>query len=189
MMDQLQTLMDIMFKRRSTRVYDAQKSVEREKIKILLEAAMAAPSACNLQPWEFIVVDSSNRVAQLKECIGENNGRHYNAPAAFVVCANTSYIPWESNGEMDTSAAIENMLLAATVMELGTVWIGDIDREKIRGLMRIPDHVAVNSVVLFGYPAEQKAPRTQYNEEAVYWDVYDPAREHKERDISLRFKP
>lgn len=188
-MDQLQTLMDILLKRRSTRVYDAQKPVERAKIKTLLEAAMAAPSACNLQPWEFIIVDSSDRVAQLKQCIGENNGRYYNAPAAIVVCANTSYIPWKSDGEMDTSAAIENILLAATVMGLGTVWIGDIDREKIRGLMNIPDHVSVNSVVLLGYPAEQKVPRTQYNEEAVYWDVYDPARAHKERDISLRFKP
>ncbi len=188
-MDQLQTLMDILFRRRSTRVYDAQKPVEREKIKTLLEAAMAAPSACNLQPWEFIIIDSPDRMGPLKECIGESNGRYYNAPAAFVVCANTSYIPWKSDGEMDTSAAIENMLLAATVMGLGTVWIGDIDREKIRALLNIPDHVAVNSVVLFGYPAEKKAPRTQYNEEAVYWDAYDPGREHKERDIGLRFKP
>ncbi len=188
-MDQLQTLMDILCKRRSTRVYEAEKPVEREKIITMLQAAMAAPSACNLQPWEFIVIDTPQRLKQLKECIGESNGRYYNAPAAFVVCANTSYIPWESNGEMDTSAAIENILLAATVLNLGTVWIGDIDRDGIHALLDIPAHVSVNSVVLFGYPAEAKASRTQYNEEAVYWDKYDPKLEHPERTTALRFKP
>ena len=188
-MDQLQTLMDILFKRRSIRVYDAGRPVEQEKITTMLEAAMAAPSACNLQPWEFIVLQNPEGIKQLKECIGEHNGRYYNAPAAFVVCANTSYIPWKSNGEMDTSAAIENMMLAATVLGLGTVWIGDIDRDAIRDLLDIPEHVAVNSVVLFGYPAEEKASRTQYTGEAVYFDKYDPRREHKERTIALRFKP
>ena len=186
-MDQTQTLMDILYKRRSIRVYDADRQVEREKITTLLQAAMAAPSACNLQPWEFIVVTSAQGVMRLKECIGENDGRHYNAPAAFVVCANTRYIPWESNGEMDTSAAIENMLLAAVVLGLGAVWIGDIDRDKIRSLLDIPGHVSVNSVVLLGYPAQEKAPRTQYNEEAVYFDKYDPNREHRERTTAMRF--
>ncbi len=188
-MDQLQTLMDILLQRRSIRVYDAKRPVEREKMDIMLQAAMAAPSACNLQPWEFIVIDRPERLKQLKACIGEGNGRHYNAPAAFVVCANTSYIPWGGNAEADTSAAIENMLLAATALGLGTVWLGDIDRDKIRALLDIPDHVSVNNVVLFGYPAEAKASRTQYNEEAIYWDKYDPKREHKERTIALRFKP
>jgi nitroreductase len=188
-MDQLQNLMDILLKRRSIRVYDAEKPVEREKIDILLQAAMAAPSACNLQPWEFIIIDRPERMKQLKECIGESNGRYYNAPAAFVVCANTSYIPWGGNAEADTSAAIENMLLAITALGLGAVWLGDIDRDKIHALLDIPDHVSVNNVVLFGYPAETKTPRTQYNEEAIYWDKYDPKRDHPERTTALRFKP
>ncbi len=187
-MDQLQTLMDILEKRRSIRLYD-EKPVEREKIITMLQAAMAAPSACNLQPWEFIIIQEPDRLSQMKACIGKNNGRYYNATAAFVVCANTSYIPWESDGAMDTSAAIENMLLAACAMGLGTVWIGDIDREALKALLAIPDHVSVNSVVLFGYPKEEKRPRTQYNEEAVYWGGYDPNREHPERTIALRFEP
>jgi nitroreductase len=81
------------------------------------------------------------------------------------------------------------MLLAATALGLGAVWLGDIDRDKIRTLLDIPNHVSVNNVVLFGYPAEKKVPRTQYNEEAVYWDKYDPKREHPERTTALRFKP
>ena len=186
-MNEFQSLYDILLRRRSVRRYVVGKPVEHEKIKLLLEAAMAAPSACNLQPWEFIVVDEPERVRLLKECIDENNGRHYNAPAAFVVCGNRSYIPWESDGALDCAAAIENMMLAAAALGLGTVWIGAYDGDAVSKLMDIPPHVAVNSLVLFGYPAEEKQPRTQYNEEAVYWQSYDPKREHKGRTTDLKF--
>ena len=186
-MDQMQNLFDIMLKRRSIRRYVQDKPVEKEKIIMLLNAAMSAPSACNLQPWEFIVVTEEDRLNQLKDCIDSENGRYYNAPAAFVVCSNTSYIPWEGNGEMDCSAAIENILLAAAAMELGTVWIGAVDGDEVRKLFDIPEHVAVISVVFFGYPAEEKAPRTQFTEEAVYWEKYDSKREHPERTTDLKF--
>lgn len=187
-MDQHQTLMDILYQRRSTRRFES-KPVEREKLTTLLKAAMAAPSACNLQPWEFIVIDEAERLKQLKECIGADNGRHYNAAAAVVVCANTKYIPpeWHSRGESDTAAAIENMLLAACTMGLGAVWIGDIDRDASRALLDIPPHVSVNAAVLLGYPAEEKKPRTQYTQEAVYWNKYDPGREHPDRTTAMRF--
>jgi nitroreductase len=186
-MDQVQNLFDVMYARRSIRSYAEGRPVEREKIGMMLKAAMAAPSACNLQPWEFIVVDEPESANELKGCIDENNGRHYNAPAAFIVCGNTRYIPWESNGEMDCAAAIENMLLAAQALGLGAVWIGAIDTAEIKKRFDIPEHVAVNSVVLFGYPAGNKPPRTQYTEEAVYWQKYDPNREHPERTTALRF--
>jgi nitroreductase len=186
-MDQVQNLFEVMYNRRSVRRYVEDKKVEQDKIIMLLKAAMSAPSACNLQPWEFIVVDEKDGLDKLKDCIDINNGRKYNAPAAFVVCGNTSYIPWESNGEMDCSAAIENILLAATALGLGAVWIGAVDGDAIRSLLDIPDHVVVNSVVFFGYPAEHKAPRTQYTEEAVYWQKYDAQREHLPRSTNLRF--
>lgn len=186
-MDKVENLLDIMYKRRSVRVYKEDKPVEGDKIKLMLEAAMAAPSACNLQPWEFIVVDDKAMVNKLKACIDINNGRYYNAPAAFVVCGNTSYLPWEGKGEMDCSAAIENILLAATALDLGAVWIGANNEEAMRELFDIPSHVAIISVVLFGYPDEEKRPRTQYTEEAIYWQKYDPERQHEKRSIDLRF--
>ena len=186
-MDEAKVLFDILYRRRSVRRYVDGKPVEREKIRMLLEAAMAAPSACNLQPWEFVAVDEPERVGQLKQCIDERNGRYYNAPAAFVVCANTRYIPWVSDGGLDCAAAIENMLLAVTALGLGAVWIGAFDADKVRALMDIPAHVAINSVVLFGYPAEEKQPRTQYTEEAVYWQKYDPEREHPGRTTDLKY--
>ena len=186
-MDKVENLFEVMYNRRSIRCYQEDKMVEHEKIIMLLRAAMAAPSACNLQPWEFIVVNEKDRVNKLKESIDGSNGRYYNAPAAFIVCGNTSYLPWEGNGELDCSAAIENILLAATVMGLGTVWIGAFDEESVRKNFAIPNHVAVNGIVLFGYPAEQKKPRTQYTEEAIYWNTYDMQREHLERSTDMRF--
>jgi nitroreductase len=186
-MDQIQTLLDIMYNRRSIRRFIEDKPVEEDKINLLLKAAMAAPSACNLQPWEFIVVNEENTLQLLKDCIGKDNGRNYNATAAFVVCGNTRYIPWESTGVMDCSAAIENILLAVTALDLGAVWIGDYDTKKVRELMDIPEHVAVNSLVLLGYPSEEKQPRTQYKEEAVYWQKYEPNRAHDERTTAMRF--
>ncbi|MBP7402948.1 MAG: nitroreductase family protein [Clostridia bacterium] len=186
-MDTVQNLFDVMYSRRSIRRYEEGRPVGRDVIRRLLEAAMSAPSACNLQPWEFIVVDEPEGMDRLKACIGSGNGRFYNAPAAFVVCGNTRYIPWESSGVLDCGAAIENILLAVTAMGLGAVWIGDYDEDAVRGLLDIPGHVRVNSLVLLGYPAESKEPRTQYNEEAVYWQKYDPDREHPKRSTNLRF--
>jgi len=179
-----QHVFDAMYARRSIRAYVEGKEVEREKITKLLKAAMAAPSACNLQPWEFIVVTEPDVLSQLKECLG---GGRYNAPMAMVVCGNTRYFPWEGDqGQLECAAAIENMLTAATVLGLGSVWIGYFDPVAICKLLDIPEHVVPVGVVYFGYPAEQKAPRTQYNEEAVYWQKYDPDREHAPRSVDLR---
>ena len=186
-MNKIENLLDVMYSRRSIRCYQEDKQVEHDKIIMLLKAAMAAPSACNLQPWEFIIVNDKDGIKKLRECIDNDNGRYYNAPAAFIVCCNTSYLPWEGEGEMDCSAAIENILLAATVMELGSVWIGAFDDKSIRKNFDIPDYVAINGVVYFGYPDEEKMPRTQYTEEAIYWQKYDVQREHPARSIDMRF--
>ncbi len=94
MMEQAQILFDVMYNRRSIRVYEKDMPVEEEKIIMMLKAAMSAPSACNLQPWEFIIVDEEEGLNKLKDCIGSGNGRNYNAPAAFVICVyRRSYIP------------------------------------------------------------------------------------------------
>ena len=184
-MDRTEALFDVLYRRRSVRRFQG-RPVERGVIARLLDAAMAAPSACNLQPWEFIVLLEPENVARLKGCIGESNGRHYNAPAAIVVCGNSHHIPWGGYGTLDCAAAIENLLLAVTTLGLGAVWIGDFDPTAVAALLDIPEHVGVVSLVLLGYPAEDKPPRGQYTEEAVYWERYDPQREHPKRSIDLR---
>ena len=174
-------VLDNILARRSIRYYVEDKPVEREKIQVLLQAAMAAPSACNLQPWEFVIVDDPEDLAELKAFIpgGQNN-----APMAMVVCARTSYVPWEGNGwQIDCAAAIQNMMLAAVEMGLGSLWIGDFKRDDVREKLCIPEGVELVSVVYFGYPAEMKKPVSRYKEEAVYWGEYNPERRHAERTI------
>ena len=175
------TVLENILARRSIRHYAENKPVEREKIQVLLQAAMAAPSACNLQPWEFVIVDDPAELKELKAFI---RGGQNNAPMAMVVCARTGYVPWAGNGwQIDCAAAIENMMLAAVEMGLGSLWIGDFDRPSVRKYLRVPEGVELVSVVYFGYPDEKKRPVSRYKEEAVYWGRYDPERPHAQRTI------
>lgn len=171
---------DAIYGRRSIRSYQVDWEVEQDKIIKLLKAGMAAPSACNLQPWEFIVITDKETVCAVKASI--KRWANYNAPLVIVVCGNPQYIAWRGDdGTKDCSAAMENMLIAATAMGLGSVWIGGFNRGSIRKILDIPEHVVPVAIGYFGYPAEQKEPRTQYLEEAVYWQKYDPDREHRPR--------
>lgn len=173
-----------LYARRSVRAYVEDKAVEPDKIRKLLHAAMAAPSACNIQPWEFIVVTEKARTDAIKASIRQWGD--YNAPLVIVVCGYPDLIPWEGDhGVIDCSAAMENMLIAATAMGLGSVWIGGFDPDAIRELLNIPDRVVPVAMAYFGYPAESHEPRTQYLEEAVYWEAYDPERPHRRRPGSI----
>jgi nitroreductase len=178
---------DAIFGRRSIRAYLEDKQVEHEKIMKLLQAAMAAPSACNIQPWEFIVVTEKEQVSLIKQAVADHG--NYDAPVVIVVCGYTEFIPWEGDqGVIDCCAAIENMLIAATAMGLGSVWIGGFDPSSIRKLLDIPESVFPVGIVYFGYAAERKKPRTRYIEEAVYWQKYDPERAHHPRPGNLVYE-
>ena len=175
---------DAIYGRRSIRLYREDKQVEHEKIVKLLMAGMAAPSACNIQPWDFVVVTDKETVGLIKKSVARYGD--YNAPVVIVVCGYKDFIPWEDdNGIVDCCAAIENMLIAATALELGSVWIGGFDPPSIRAILDIPDTVDPIGVVYLGYPAESKEPRTKYVEEAVYWQKYDPQRKHRPRPGNL----
>jgi len=176
---------DIIHKRRSIRKY-TETPVEQEKIIILLQAAMAAPTAANCQPWEYIVVSDADKLVQVREkCIFAR----YNAPAAIVVCGNMKLAfkgPEQEMWVQDCSAATENILIAATSLGLGSVWIGIYPGESkikaIKSIFKIPEHVTPLNLVYFGYSAEEKVSRTRYNEKRIYWQEYDPTRKHRAKD-------
>ena len=169
-------ILNVIFSRRSIRNYQGRR-LERETLEQLLRAAMAAPTAANAQPWEFVVVDEPEYLDPLKSVLPFGK---YNPPAAIVVCGNPD-IANNSAGKLywvqDCSAAIENMLIAAAGMGLGTVWIGvyplESRVESVRKVLNIPENVTPLGVVYVGYPAEQKEARTQYNPHRVYWQVYE----------------
>lgn len=175
---------DTLYERRSIRSFVADKKVEDEKIIKLLKAAMAAPSACNIQPWEFVVVTEESMVKEIKDSI-EKYG-NYNAPLMIVVCGNPKFIPWENDtGIADCCAAIENMLIAATAMDLGSVWIGGSNPDSVRKILNIPEEVYPIGIAYFGYPAVKPEPRTQYVEDVVFWQKYDRSRVKHKRPNSI----
>lgn len=173
-------VIEAIYARRSVRRYTGQ-AVEPEKIDMLLKAAMAAPSACNIQPWEFIVASDPDVVEAVRGSIAR--WANYNAPLIIVVCSYTPHVPWDGNpaGIEDCCAAMENMLITAPVLGLGSVWIGGFDRDALRRILQIPAPVVPVAMAYFGYPAEQHAPRTQYLAEAVHWQRYDSERPHPPR--------
>ncbi|MBI9044314.1 MAG: nitroreductase family protein [Anaerolineaceae bacterium] len=167
--------LEAILKRRSIRKYTDQK-VEKEKLIKLMEAAMAAPTACNNQPWEFIIITDDKKMDAVRA--GMDYGK-YNAPAAIVICNNPEIglKPFcQDFWEQDCTAALENILLAAVSMDLGTVWLGVHPKEhvikNVREFAGIPDHIIPLAVVYVGYPAEEPEPRTQYEERRVHWEQY-----------------
>lgn len=167
--------------RRSIRKY-TEEPVSREQLEMLLRAAMAAPSASNLRPWEFVVVTDPERLARLRRV---SPFAAYNAPAAIIVCGNMRRVyPPPATGFwiQDCSAATQNILLAATGLGLGSVWIGihpvPTHVALVRRVINPPRHVVPLSMVYVGHPARPKAPRTQYDEARVHWEEYDRAVTH-----------
>ena len=176
---------EAIYKRRSIRNY-LDKQVERDKIIFLLKAATAAPTAANSQPWEFIVIDEAEKLTELKEKLVF---ARYNAPAAIVVCGNMKLSfkgPGQEMWVQDCSAATENILIAATSIGLGSVWVGiyplESNIKSLRKILNIPEHVIPLSIVYVGYPAEEKEARTLFNEKRVYWQEYEPSRKHRTKD-------
>jgi len=168
-------------KRRGIRQY-LDKTVETEKIQLLLEAGMSAPSACNLRPWEFIIVQGDG-IKNLHACMG--NGK-YNAPMAMIVCVNNNILPWKGAGwNVDCGLAIENMMIAAVALDLGSVWVGDFRGEEVIKTFDIPEGVSPMAVIYFGYPEKMRKARTQYDEKAVHWGKYDVNRKRDGHVVDL----
>ncbi|MDY6872497.1 MAG: nitroreductase family protein [Chloroflexota bacterium] len=166
---------DTIYARRSIRKYQ-DKPVEKEKLETLLKAAMAAPSAMNNRPWEFVVVTAPEKMEEIRSAL--MFGKH-NAPAAIAVCARTSGLRNAISAKywvQDCSAATENILLAAVELGLGSVWLGVHPvhnfSKRIAKVLELPQNITPLNVIYVGYPAEEKAPRTQYDAKRVHWERY-----------------
>jgi nitroreductase len=165
------TMLDVIKARRSIRSYTSDPIVD-EQIQTLLEAAMAAPSASNRQPWEFIVV----RDAQSRQALSQVHPwakMAAGAPVVVVVCGRPDV---SRHWVEDCSAATENLLLAVTALGLGAVWVGvypSAERQaEMRGILGIPDSVHVLCMVPLGHPTETRPPHTKYDPSKVHYDSF-----------------
>ncbi len=151
--------------RTSIRDYTAD-SIKKTDIEVLLKAAMAAPSAGNKQPWRFVVVESRTML----DTIGTNFGSMKmaaKAPLAIMVCGDLEATFPEDDRDYwieDTSAAMENLLLAAHSIGLGAVWCGiypKADRvSAFSKMFSLPENIKPMGIAIIGHPAPHNLPRT-----------------------------
>ncbi len=161
-----------LFARRSVRRYSGEPLTDAE-IRDLLEAAMAAPSACAKDPWHFVVVRDRAALDKLAEVL-PNGPMLRQADAAIVVCGDLAraHRNVESYLLQDCSAAVQNVLLAATTLGLGACWLGvhpnEERMEPIRRQLGIPAAILPFAAVALGRPAEFPEPRTRFRADAVH---------------------
>ncbi|MBQ9025824.1 MAG: nitroreductase family protein [Methanobrevibacter sp.] len=166
--------MNPIFERQSVRKF-LEKDVSETQIENLLKAGMQAPSACNQQAWEFIVVDSDEDKMAISQM------HKFAKPAAdaskiIIVLGNLNEAKISSMIEQDLGACCENILLQATYEGLGAVWLGFHPIEdrcmKIRKYFDIPDYCIPFAVICVGYPAIDNGVKLRYDESKVRYGGY-----------------
>ena len=163
---------DIIFKRASIRKF-LDKPVSKELIHQILDAGFAAPSALNLRPYHFIYIDDKNILRQISV-----NSRFKkllaDAPCAIAVVADSN-INYQMEFLLnDTSACIQNMLLAIHGLGLGGVWLGQkrSDDEGLNKILQLPEGMFVAGTIAFGYPNETKEQKDRYNPSKVHHNKF-----------------
>lgn len=160
--------LEAVFTRRSIRQYTGE-AVSEANLKLILEAAMSAPSANNRQPWHFIVVDDTDKLAGIME-VHPYSKMLAQSKLGIVVCADTDISAhyWQQ----DCSAAIENMLITARALGLGSCWLGvypTMSRvAEVRALFNLPDNIQIMSIVALGHPAVEAKRVDRYQESRVH---------------------
>lgn len=166
--------MDAIFARTSVREFTAQK-VEDDKIDTLLRAAMAAPSAGNQQPWEFIVVTNEGLLSQLAQASPYAKPAQ-KAPLAIVVAANKDHTKMMDYWQQDLGAATQNILLEAVTLGLGGVWLGIAPlperMEHVTNALSLPPQLLPYAIVPIGYPAAAVQPKDHFNPAYIHTNGY-----------------
>lgn len=167
--------MSLIQKRRSIRKF-VQKPIEAEKIDIIIEAALRAPSSRGLNPWEFVVVTDRDLLEKLSDAKEHGSQFLKNAPLGIVVCADSDKCDvWVE----DCSIASTFIFLASESLGLKSCWIqirkrkhndSKTSKEYVAEVLGIPSKLKVEAIIAIGYPDEAKHPHKK--EELEYKKVY-----------------
>ena len=140
------------------------KKVEPEKLRIILEAGRVAPTGANKQPQELIVVQESSGFEKLKKAANV-----YSAPLAIIVCGNKNSAwtrPFDGKNivDIDTSIVTDHMMLQATELGLGTIWVCYFKPDVIKKEFNLPEHIEPINILGIGY-ASGDAPSPDRHDE------------------------
>ena len=157
-------------KRYSVRSDKSQK-VEQEKLDLILEAARVAPTAANLQPVRLIVVQEKEGLAKI-----EKAANIYNAPLAVIVCADHS-TAWtrpfdkKQTGDIDASILTDHMMLQASELGLGTVWVCYFKPDILSQEFNLPENLEPVNILVIGYADEEPADPDRHGKTRIPLDT------------------
>lgn len=142
--------------RHSCRAYDASRNIDDATVAAIIEAARVAPSAVNRQPWRFVVVRDAQRRAAL---LAKSRPAFLAAPVliAAVAMADEAWVrpaDGKNHADIDLAIAVQQMMLQATDMGLGTCWVCSFDVEASRTVLCLPQQAHVVALVPVGYPLD-----------------------------------
>lgn len=177
-------MLEIISGRQSDRKY-SDKPVEKEKLDRIAEAARISPSACNGQPWHFIIVTQKELLRKLADAgsakLLKMNTFLHQAPAMIIVIREGSNISSQAGGVVkardysliDIGIASENICLQAEAEGLGSCMIGWFDEKVVRKILSIPRSKRVELIITIGYStAEQRTKKRKAKEEVVSYNRY-----------------
>jgi nitroreductase len=167
------SLYDLIVSRRTVRQFKPA-PVPRPILEKIVDAGRLAPSAGNMQPLEFVVVDDGETRARIFPCLRwagyiapEGNPRPGQEPMAYVFPVINLSVR-EKGYENDVGAAVENMILAAWAEGIGSCWLISVERGKVAEILNIPQGFRVDSVIALGYPAESPVVE-DFKDSVKYW--------------------
>jgi nitroreductase len=162
--------------RKSVRHFVKEKTIPKEDLETLVKAGMAAPSAVNLQPWHFVVIDRREVLDGLQA------GLPYakmltQASAAIIVCGDSTRKAGDMTfWEFDCSLASGNILLAAEAMDLGAVFTAvhpDANRIAfVKKQLQLPENIIPLNVIPIGYPTGQDKPKDKFKPEKIHYNQW-----------------
>lgn len=168
---------ELIIKRYSVRKFSNQ-PVEKRKLVAVLEAARMAPSAVNYQPWHFIVVQKPENMEKLQKTYSRDWFK--TAPVVIMACADHS-LSWKRGvdgkdfADIDTTIAIDHLMLQAAELGLGTCWVCNFDTQRCAESFRLPGHITPVALIPIGYTEEGHVPEKKRKplEEIIHWENFD----------------
>ena len=154
-------ILDIIKTRRTIR-YFKQDPISKDILINLVEAARCAPSGGNHQPLEYVIVNNPDQVTKIFPNLAwagyvkpKRNPSPQQQPVSYIVVLANNEVIAAKDGAVDAAASIENILLAAWSLGVGSCWLGTVNRDKVREILEIPANYRIDSVIALGYPDEQ----------------------------------
>ncbi len=169
--------------------------VEFDMIMEVIDAACQAPSAGNIQGWRFVLIHDRETKEKIAECCFEQYWMN-EAPYFIVVCSKSDKYKdfYGDRGEhiyshMDAAMAVQNLMLKAFELGLGTCFVGAFEEEKIQEIIAAPSEVRIEAIIPIGYPDEKpKIPEKEDLTNIIFFDEYDNRLQNYEaimRDYAL----